>query len=66
MKRNQLILATVSLGLVITLVVSCVKDPAVRQVAPPLPVTPPASFVEEFTNVSALSSKGWILKNLSN
>ncbi len=66
MKRNQLILGTVSLGLMITVVVSCVKDPAVRQVAPPLPTTPPASFVEEFNDVSALSSKGWVLKNLSN
>lgn len=59
-------LGTVSLCLMITIVASCVKDPAVRQVAPPLPATPPASFVEEFTNVSELTSKGWVLKNLSN
>lgn len=65
MKRNHLLVGTVMLGTLITLVVSCVKERGTGMSNPPLPVTPPASFVEEFTDVSELSSKGWMMKNMS-
>jgi hypothetical protein len=57
------IAASLILGLSAT-IVSCTKD-----VAPATPATPPApvslSMSEEFTDVSKLAEKGWVIKNNS-
>jgi hypothetical protein len=65
MRRNQLLFGSLALGALITVVVSCVKDPVVRNTLPPLPTPTSASFVEEFDSVNTLSSKGWVIRNNS-
>lgn len=64
MKHNLLIGIAVFAG-VITLALSCVKDPVVKQRPAPLPTAPPVSFVEEFDSVGSLTRKGWVFKNNS-
>jgi hypothetical protein len=65
MRRNGLLFVSLALGVLITIVVSCVKDPVVRNTLPP-PATPAsASFVEEFDSVSKLSGRGWVIRNNS-
>ncbi len=65
MKRNRLLFGSIGLGVLITVIVSCVKDPVSRQVVTPLPTPASASFVEEFDSVGSLSRRGWVIKNNS-
>jgi len=65
MRKNQLVFGLIFSGIIAIVIISCVKDPAAKKVVNPLPVAPPVSFVEEFTNVGDLASKGWVLRNLS-
>ena len=63
-KLHYLFAATAFVGISL-LFASCEKD-AVAAVQPTTPVTPSASFVEEFNNVGDLSAKGWVFRNNSN
>ncbi|MDB5197893.1 MAG: hypothetical protein JWP88_2264 [Flaviaesturariibacter sp.] len=66
MKRNHFLTIAAFAGL-ITLGLSCVKDPVADRAVTPLPTTTvPGSFVEEFDNIGSLTSKGWVFKNNSN
>lgn len=66
MKTNRLlILSLLFTGVFAFTLVSCKKDVA-PDVAPVVEAAKPISFTEEFTDVSTLVAKGWVIKNNSN
>jgi hypothetical protein len=64
MKTRFLFLGPLLIGITITIVIACVKDPEVTDGT--IIIEPPTgSFIEEFDTVGNLESRGWLLVNNS-
>jgi hypothetical protein len=63
--KKQYSIGILAFAGVITVALSCVKDPANTTPVTPLPTPASSSFVEEFDSVGSLVAKGWVFRNNS-